>query len=458
MAKRERKRWWLPAGIFLLAVLIGAGAVIVTVLGRNESRSFRESEEIFGNPLMGYAPCAWYEEISEDVNLLYMDITWRELEPEEGVYDWTSIEEENQLNRWRKEGKHMVLRFVCDKPDEEEHMDIPDWLYEKTGHDGTWYDMEYGKGFAPDYENEIFIQYHEKAVAALGEYLGQDGFVSYVELGSLGHWGEWHVNYSAGIQRLPMEAVREQYVTPWLTAFPNASILMRRPFTPVKEYGLGVYNDMTGDVEDTEDWLSWLEEGDDFSQTGEENVIVPIENFWEIAPVGGEFTSSQSMEELLVENLEQTMDLLERSHVTFLGPKIAEAEFMEGYEAVLAHMGYRIWISEASLKAGFNKTSLTLTWENSGVAPMYEDWPVFIYVEDEAGEIIETVPVDIQLTKLLPGEQMQTVAALETKGLLAHGRRGQRISIGIIDPMTGVNAVRFSMDGKEIDGRKILFE
>ena len=37
-------------------------------------------------------------------------------------------------------------------------MDIPQWLYDKTDHAGTWYDMEYGKGYAPDYNNEQMIQ------------------------------------------------------------------------------------------------------------------------------------------------------------------------------------------------------------------------------------------------------------------------------------------------------------
>ncbi|MFR6580773.1 MAG: hypothetical protein ACLURP_01065 [Ruminococcus sp.] len=88
--------------------------------------SFRKSREIFGNPLMGYAPSAWYENVSEDISLLYMDTTWAELEPqEEGVYAWDSIEEENQINRWKKEGKHLILlRFVCDIPGDEKHMDI----------------------------------------------------------------------------------------------------------------------------------------------------------------------------------------------------------------------------------------------------------------------------------------------------------------------------------------------
>lgn len=83
--------------------------------------------------------------------------------------------------------------------------------------------MEFGKGFSPDYNKEQFIAYHRKAVEAMGEHWGQDGLISYIELGSLGHWGEWHVNYSAGIQRLPLEDVREQYVSPWVDAFPEAS-------------------------------------------------------------------------------------------------------------------------------------------------------------------------------------------------------------------------------------------
>ena len=117
---------------------------------------------------MGYAPCAWNAEVREDVSLLYMDITWAELEPEEGQYNWEGIEKENQLERWREEGKHIVLRFVCDVPGSETHMDIPEWLYEKTNHAGTWYDVSFGKGFAPDYNNEIFISCHQKAVEAMG--------------------------------------------------------------------------------------------------------------------------------------------------------------------------------------------------------------------------------------------------------------------------------------------------
>ena len=147
---------------------------------RSETKEFSQSGETFGNPLMGYAPDARRENVSEDITLLYVDITWKELEPECGVYDWDTIEKENQFFRWRSEGKHLVLRFICDDPGDESHTDIPDWLYRETGKDGDWYDNDYGKGFAPDYSNTTMIRRHTQAVKAMGERWGSDSLISYI--------------------------------------------------------------------------------------------------------------------------------------------------------------------------------------------------------------------------------------------------------------------------------------
>ena len=57
------------------------------------------------------------------------------------------------------------------------------------------------------------------------------------------------MNYSEGIQRIPREAVRDKYILPWTEAFPDAMILMRRPFASAEKYGFGLYNDMTGQPE-----------------------------------------------------------------------------------------------------------------------------------------------------------------------------------------------------------------
>ncbi|MDO5408031.1 MAG: DUF4832 domain-containing protein [Eubacteriales bacterium] len=438
-------------------VLTGGKIAGMWLTGRNR-KTYAPEKEIFGNPLMGYAPCAWKKEVGDDVSLLYVDITWRELEPEEGVFDWETIWRENQLDRWKREGKHVVLRFLCDLPGEEAHMDIPDWLYEKTGEQGDWYDMEYGCGFSPDYSNATLIRYHEKAVRAMGEKLGQDGLVSFVELGSLGHWGEWHVNYHAGIRRLPGEAVREQYVTPWLEAFPHAKVLMRRPFTPAARYGLGLYNDMTGDTDSTEEWLNWIRHGGDFEQTREQGALQPMKECWKTAPVGGEFTSSLSMKQMLDTRLDETLRLLKQSHVTFLGPKTADETYAEGYWSVLENMGYRLRISKAALRQDGDGAVLTLTWENDGAAPFCQNWQVQVYVEDKNGQITETRRVSLQLPELLPGHVIRTETRLESDDLTKKCRAGQRILIGIVDPMTGKDAVRLAMKAERNQGRTVLFD
>lgn len=424
---------------------------------RKTIKQYKESQAAFGNPLMGYVPSAWYNEVSEDISLLYMDITWAELEPEEGVYNWASIDEENQISRWRKEGKHLVFRFVCDIPGEEAHMDIPEWLYEKSGKAGKWYDGEYGKGFAPDYNNPTIISCHEQAVKALGEHFGQDGLISYVELGSLGHWGEWHVNYSEGIQRIPREAVREKYILPWTKAFPDAMILMRRPFASAEKYGFGLYNDMTGQPEATQSWLGWINNGGEYDQTGEKNVIVPMNDFWKTAPSGGEFTSSLSMEEMLDTNLSGTVEMLREAHTTFLGPKIPDENYVDGYKEVLKNMGYRLWISMAELKNTAKGSRLKLTWENSGVAPMYKEWPVYVYIEDESGKLVEKSRISIKISSLLPGEKATTLTALETERLNSLLEKGYRISVGIEDPMTELPCVRFAMEALYQEGKNYLW-
>ena len=424
---------------------------------RKTIKQYKESQAAFGNPLMGYAPSAWYNEVSEDISLLYMDITWAELEPEEGVYNWASIDEENQISRWRKEGKHLVFRFVCDIPGEEAHMDIPEWLYEKSGKAGKWYDGEYGKGFAPDYNNPTIISCHEQAVKALGEHFGQDGLISYVELGSLGHWGEWHVNYSEGIQRIPREAVRDKYILPWTEAFPDARILMRRPFASAEKYGFGLYNDMTGQPEATQSWFDWINNGGEYDQTGEKNVIVPMKDFWKTAPSGGEFTSSLSMEEMLDTNLSGTVEMIREAHTTFLGPKIPDENYVDGYKEVLKNMGYRLWISMAELKNTAKGSRLKLTWENSGVAPMYKEWPVYVYIEDESGKLVEKSRISIKISSLLPGEKATTLTALDTDRLNSLLEKGYRLSVGIEDPMTELPCVRFAMEALYQEGKNYLW-
>jgi len=455
--KRRVAAWLLTAVLVFLAGCSSASSPAEeTEIAEPEivELDYAMTDTAIINPFIGFAVSAWNGDYPEPYSLVYIDITFAELQPNgPGEFAFEAIAEENQIERWRQQGKHAVLRFVCDIPGSEQHMDIPYWLYAMTA-DGDFYDTDYGMGYAPNYANEIFQYYHQQALLGLGQFFA-DEFLSYVKLGSLGHWGEWHVLYSAGIQRLPGSDVRQRYVEHYLDAFPNAKLLMRRPFEPAAEYGLGLFNDMTGDCESTEEWLGWIENGGAFTQTKEENALVPMPEFWKTAPVGGEFTSSIPMERMCIRDQKETIEMLRQSHTSFLGPKCpvgkeySDPGFETAVPQILNEIGYRIGITHCVLNRIDN--TVTLQWENQGNAPIYFETPVKLYWVENNGGYSELADVDLDLTKLLPGMQLSTVTQLPQDA----AAEGRTLAVGIVDPMTGLPSVSLVSDQKHVG--KCLF-
>lgn len=417
------------------------------------------------NPMTGFAPWASAPELVTDRHtLVYVDLTWRDWEPKPGVYDYEGFEENSSLPRWREEGKRVVFRFVCDKPGDDKHMDIPDWLYEQTKGNGDWYDTSYGMGYAPDYSNPYFIERHKMAVKALAERYGRDDFFCFIELGSLGHWGEWHVKYNSGIREMPKTSIREQYVRHYIEAFPNTHLMMRRPFAIAANEGLGVYNDMTGDKESTEEWLSWIANGGDYSQASEgKGALLAMPDGWKSAPVGGEFTSGKPMKLILKDDIDITLDLLKRSHTTFIGPKTPIDErngshYTDGIEKILTTIGYRIRIKEAifsTLIFNSNQLHVSLEWVNDGIAPFYYNWEVFLFVFDSNGNEVLKERVNAELTKVIPNSSYITKTRINIKEL--KGKKGAYdIGLAIIDPLTNLPGISLAMKNKRNDKIYIL--
>ena len=148
-------------------------------------------------------------------------------------------------------------------------------------------------------------------------------------------------------------------------------------------------------------------------------------------------------------NPNETAELIRSSHTTFLGPKIADKSYLDGYQTLLKNMGYRIWVTQAQLKQALGKATLILTWENDGTAPFYKNWPVVVTVTDSSGAVIEEKTLDWKISELMPGEKNVTTVKLDTRGLLDKARSDRNICVEIRDPMTEKAAVRLA--NKELD-------
>ena len=405
----------LPFILIIVQVILILGLLIYIVPGRYRLYNivlYDASENFPDNPLIGYAPEADHLEDCENTSLVFITLPFSEWEPEEGVFDTASLEEKYHIQEHREKGRHAVLRFVCDIPSREEHMDIPRWLYDKTG--GFPYQEAEGRGLIPDYGNEYFLQAHAQALKKLAEWCRQDSFVAYVEIGSVGHKGRWPSASSSdpGQAGNGLSAdVLSRYAAQYAESFPA-------------DCGIRLLSsDDTGAVEGAGSWNIILGERD-------KDKGLLSENLWEQAPVGSSITDSVSMDEILMDNLSDTLEQIRKYHISYIGPECPDAEqqMTNGSEMILRNVGYCFYLNRLQTTMDFIDDDLLFhfTFANIGNVPAYWNWPVTMYVFNRKGVIIHEQTLDLELTRLQPGSEMTVTGAVPYSKELLKG-----FSVGI---------------------------
>lgn len=424
---------------------------------RTMNYTYEIGDKPLSNPLKGWVRWGENRDTDPDGTLAYGAVRWSDLEPEPGVYDFDALEENWNFHFWKDRGVHLILRVVADEPGAESHLDIPRWLYDEMEGSGTWYDSSYGRGFSPDYTHPAMIEAHRRLLEALGQRYDGDPQVAYVQLGSLGHWGEWHVRQSAGIAPFPSREIAGQYVRHYVDAFPATPLLMRRPYPGVKERGLGLYHDSLGRTESDQLQLSWVQNGYVSDQSGEEMPACP--DFWKRGPSGGELASGTEMEDYFTGGFDHLRATVEALHVSWIGPKSPRrAELSPGawenMEALAAELGYCYTLRSMTVKNGLLRGArVDLRFENLGIAPMYAAWPVRIQLRDDAGDLVESrdLPAD-QKTWTEAG----SITCRIPRRVMKQG--DLTVWMGIVDPMTDTCRVALANELPMKDGMYNLGE
>ncbi len=426
----------------------------------NSTTNYKMTDSSVINPYIGFVCDATNPALVGDNSLVYIDVTFRELQPQSpDSYSFDSIDSSNNVAMWKEQGKHAVLRFICDSPSAESHSDIPDWLMSLTG-DGTYYSTSYGSGYSPDYNNETFINHHKKAVEALAEHY-DDGFVAYVQLGSIGHWGEWYVNTAEGVPVLPVTDVRHKYISHYVQAFENAKLVMFNPFAHAQAYKTGLHNNMLGSEADTREWLDLIQTGGAYTQTGEETALVPMSNFWHNAPSGAEFTGSVPIQSVVTGQLNKTLDFIKESHTSFIGPNsplslgTENAAIQKAIEKFRSVVGYRLGITRVTItqQENFEHMEIILQWENSGVAPVYFDLPVGLYVRTN-NEFKKIADVNVDLKELMPDSTVTSQTIIPESSVL----NADSLYVGITDGSTGKISVKLISEQNSIDNYTEIYK
>ena len=450
-----------------------------------------ENYEVYNNPYKGWV--GWADKRESDIvdtavpsNLVFVDIKWSELEPKKGEYDFEGIEKQYQFDVWKDRGCRMVLRFVMDNPvyvdgnPDAVRMDIPEWLFEELDEEdaegegaGTFYTGENilellgGVGFSPNYKSELLLDYHKKAIEALASRYDDPSICAYVQVGSLGHWAEFHT-WPEGSGEFPDPELAQEYMQPYVDYFKNVKVGIRKPYALAADNHWGLYNDVFGTTEDgaTPAFLEWTRTGNtDMPGSTEEDVEASaMPDWWQYNYSGGEFANGDFRTNALDKNVCAVLQQIRDSHTTWLGPcsgcdlKTDDEDVQDYYynqSVMVRTMGYRYRldsITDASdLQVGTTQ-NFHMDWENVGVAPIYYNCPVTLQLVDDAGTVVASSVVDADTTTWLPGHT-EVDGALEIPADVAPGDYQLAVQMFTQDD----RVVNLAMEGETCDGNYLLY-
>jgi hypothetical protein len=137
---------------------------------------------------------------------LYLRLAWAYLEPEEGKFDWSYID--NIVEKYVPLGYGISFRISCKetggKPNSvpEEVNGVfyatPSWV-EKAGAKGVIPNQYGSKSWTPDWDDPVFLEKLDNFHRAFAARYDGKPWVRYIDVGSIGEWGEGHTNNSTRI-------------------------------------------------------------------------------------------------------------------------------------------------------------------------------------------------------------------------------------------------------------------
>ncbi|MDX2064529.1 MAG: DUF4832 domain-containing protein [Fimbriimonadaceae bacterium] len=421
-----------------------AALLAATLLTQVSIAEFTPAPGPLDNPLKGWAPYAFNgQAYALPHTMAFHYVSWRELEPAEGDYQFTKFE-----RRWETEGsrgRHVILRLYMDYPNQPNA--LPTYLIDQGVKQTRYVTKEVGNGYSPDYRDPRLLAALEKLIAKMGVRYNRDPRVAFLQLGTLGFWGEWHTWPRESLFAPP--EVQRRVINAYRRAFPNKHIMARYPGGELAPMNwLGFHDDMFPEDTDPPAGTRSLE-----------STFLPmmrksgLAQRWRTAPIGGEMVP-RAAKRFLGPEWETTKRALELAHFSWVGPYGPSMETLSATERTRAEwmvrrMGYNFVLNTADFARNPDHLLVQLRGTNTGVAPFYYRWPVRLaYIKDRGlGRVFES-NVDIRTWQ--PGP----FSARIKLPLPQAGESG--VALGVIDPMTNRPAIRFANTAPRIEGYTVL--
>ena len=434
--------------------------------------TFTDTQQALSDPDMGFMiyyydnSTTYYDcmgsdsDLFEDIpgaNTVYLRFPWCHVEPVEGRFNWSYID--TQIQKFAQVGKSVMLAITCAETGVQ--FATPKWVYDAGADGNFWY---YGQGQAPegqglwmpDNTDPIFMAKLENLLAEMARKYDGNPNISCVEVRSLGIWGEGHADTS-GIP-IEKETIKD-HADLHMKYFHETPVLIQEELVRdagVSDYilnlGMGFREDsVVGDYVNNQ----WWNPG--YAQNAAD--------YWPVQPValetlhiresGNEWTQGNTL-----------LQSIEDYHATYVSIHHYARSFALNNQAFMeaanSRIGYRLMPVQASwkqtAKAG-EQFPVSLTWQNSGVAPFYKDgWPRITIKDQDGNTVAEWEDQGFHLDRLEVGAAGEAPTRINTMEhtlpyYLADGQYTIYVSAVRSD---GSGLVDMPMNTEEQDGLYLL--
>lgn len=410
----------------------------------------REIDDILYNPGMGFTDFHFGfghpppVEAYPHATVAYFRWPWAELEPAEGQYNFALVD--GVIEQAKAKGETLAIRIVS-----EYKAGTPQWLLDKGVAS-----VKESDGIFPDYNNPIFLDYHERLLRAFGARYGRSVDIDHVDIGSVGCWGEWNTACCIGVETqckalYPTEA-NQIAITDWyLKYFAGTPLVMLHggQLKYAASRGAGWRADCFGDYGYFQPDWNHMEHA--YAPVLEEPVIA---NAWKRGPVQMEvcgyihewYDRGFDLDRILEKGLEW--------HVSVLNAKSkpVPAVWRPRFDEFLKKIGYRFVLREmshASERHAGESLMLRSRWDNIGVAPIYHDWPLAYRLRSSADHVVAQWTSRADLKQWLPGPSHEIVDELAVPETVLSGI--YFIDVAILSEDGRSPQVELAIEGKRPD-------
>lgn len=344
---------------------------------------------------------------------LYLRLAWSYLEPSEGQFDWHRIDE--VVDKYVPLGYHISFRissketgtFPGSVGQEVNGVQYatPAWV-QKSGAKGTVAVNGGIRSWAPKWDDAVYLEKLDNFHRAFAQRYDGKSWVSYVDIGSIGEWGEGHTHFST---KLPptVEEVKanidiflkyyhksQLVVTDDLLYYGKAEVDVKILLDYAVSNGISLRDDSP-----LVDWYmdqnmdTWSVSHPQFYDPLylKKPIVFELQHYGEVKKDGNWLGRNGSgiIAKYGYSGAQVMRKAIETMHATYIGYHgYAEqwlADNPELTDELANFCGYWYFPVRASFPAKMNRVNneISITWMNKGIAPAYNAYELVLKFESE---------------------------------------------------------------------------